>query len=142
MDIHRRAPLASRRRHECRWNRRFCVRRREIYDEEDNRVLENPANTAALIEAFFDDQESLLNPPCYNFVALKEFLKPADLQHLTVSRPSLALLDDRREGSGGTESMRNWESDAYCRNPPEGVDVERNVFDEKGLFRKLKENVG
>lgn len=104
-------------------------------------MLENPASTTDLIDAFFDEHQSILNPPCYNYVALKEFLQQADLQHLTTGRPALALLDDRREHSGGDGSMRNWESDRYARQPPPGDNVQRLVFDEGGLFTKLRENV-
>jgi hypothetical protein len=104
-------------------------------------VLENPASTANLIDAFFDEHQSILNPPCYSYVALKEFMVQADLQHLSTSRPVLALLDDRREHSGGDGSMRNWESDRYARQPQSGDNVQRLVFDEGGLFTKLRENV-
>jgi hypothetical protein len=135
------ALFVPRRRHDFRWDRRFCVRQRNKYNPEDSKVLENPATTADLIEAFCDEHESILNPPCYNYVALKEFLHQADLQHLNTGRPVLALLDDRREQSGGDESMRNWESERYSRHPLAGDGVERLTFDEGGLFTKLKENV-
>jgi len=104
-------------------------------------VLENPASTADLIDAFFDEHESILNPPCYNYVALKEFLVKADLQYLTTRTRNLALLDDRRDDSGGDGCMRNWESDRYARQPQPGDDVQRLVLDEGALFTKLRENV-
>ena len=141
MSGYRQPLFASRGRQDFRWDRRFCVRQRDKYNPEDSKVLENPATTAALIEAFCDEQESILNPPCYNYVALKEFLRQADFQHLNSGRPVLALLDDRREMSGADESMRNWESDGYTRRPSEGDSVGRMSFNEGGLFTKLKENV-
>jgi hypothetical protein len=141
MNSYRQHPLASRGRHGFRWDRRFCVRQRQKYNVEDNKVLENPASTAALIEAFFDEHQSILNPPCYNYVRLKEFLQEADLQHLSTSGRVMALLDDRREDSGGDGSMRNWESDRYARQPPEGSNVARLAVDESALFTKLRENV-
>jgi hypothetical protein len=104
-------------------------------------VLENPASNAELIDAFFDEHDSILSPPCYNYVALKEFLLKADLHHLITRRPILALLDDRREDSGADGSMRNWESDQYARYPQPGDDVQRLVLNEGALFAKLRENV-
>jgi hypothetical protein len=141
MSAYRQTLSIPRGRHDFRWDSRFCVRQRLKYNVEDNKVLENPASTADLIDAFFDEHESILNPPCYNYVALKEFLVQADLQHLTTSRPALTLLDDRREDSGGDGSMRNWESDRYARQPLSGENVQRLVLDEGALFTKVRENV-
>lgn len=138
---HRQHPFTSSRRHDFCWDRRFCVRQWIKYNPEDDKVLENPATTAELIEALCDKKESILTPPCYNYVALREFLNQANLQHLNTRRPLLALLDDRREQSGSAGSMRDWESDRYARRPPPGDNVQRLVFDEGGLFTKLKENV-
>lgn len=141
MNVYHQTLFASRGRQDFRWDRRFCVRQRHKYNPEDSKVLENPATTAALIEAFCDEHASILNPPCFNYVALKEFLQQADLQQLNTSRPILALLDDRQERSGSDELMRNWESETYVRQPRPGEDVNRLTFDERGLFLKLKENV-
>jgi hypothetical protein len=141
MGSYRQTPAILRGRHDLRWDLRFCVRQRVKYNVEDYKVLENPASTADLIEAFFEEHDSILNPPYYNYVALKEFLAQADLQHLTTSKPALALLDDRREESGNDGSMRDWESDRYARQPPSGENVQRLVLDEGALFTKLRENV-
>jgi hypothetical protein len=144
MNLSRQVPFSSRGRHDFRWDIRFCVRQRAKYNPEDSNVLEeveDPATTAKIIEAFFDEPESILDPPCYNFVALKEFLHQADFQNRATTRPILALLDDRRDQSGGHESMRNWESEKYARRPPKGDSVERLTLDEGRLFTKLKENV-
>jgi hypothetical protein len=141
MSAYRQTPSNIRRRRDFLWDRQFCVRQRQKYNAEDKKVLENPASAADLIDAFFDKHESILNPPCYNFVALKEFLVKADFQHLTTRRPNLALLDDRREDSGGDGSMRNWESDQYARQPQPGNNVQRLVLDEGVLLTKLRENV-
>jgi hypothetical protein len=141
MNAYHQPPSTPRGRHDFRWDRRFCVRQKQKYTVEDKKVLENPASTADVIDTFFDEHESILNPPCYNYVALKEFMVKADLQHLTTSRPALALLDDRREHSGDDGSMRNWESDWYARQPQPGDNVQRLVFDEGALFTKLRENV-
>ena len=147
MNVYRQAPFTPRGRHDFRWDRRFCVRQRQKYNVEDfrvledDKVLENHAHKADVMDAFFDEPQSILNPPCYNYVALKEFLDRADPGHLKTKRPILALLDDRREHSGGDGSMRNWESDRYARQPPEGDDIKRLVFGEGGLFKKLRENV-
>jgi hypothetical protein len=141
MNSYHQIPLPSHSRHDFRWDKRFCVRQRDKYNPEDNKVLENPGTTEQLIEAFCDEQESILNPPCYNEVALKDFLRKADLQDLNTARPVLALLDDRREQSGNDGSMRNWESDRYAREPLPGDCVERLIFDEGRLFLKLKEHV-
>lgn len=141
MSLYRQPPVGSRARHDFRWDQRFCTRQKGKYKAEDANVLENPATVADLFEAFFDEHQSILNPPCYNYVALKEFLSRADLHQLNARRPALALLDDRRELSGDEGSMRNWESDRYARQPSPGDSVERSVFDESGLLKKLKENV-
>jgi len=141
MNLYRQQPFASRGRRDFRWDVRFCVRQRDKYNPEDNRVLENPAATAQLIDAFFDEQESILDPPCYNFVALKEFLHQGDLQCLNIARPILALLDDRRDQPGGHGLMRDWDSEKYARLPPPGDSVERLTLDEGRLFTKLRENV-
>jgi hypothetical protein len=140
MNLYHPRPFRPRGRRDFHWDIQFCVRQKDKYNPEDSKVLENPATTAQVVEAFCDEQESILNPPCYNYVALKEFLDQADVQHLATSRPVLALLDDRREQSGN-EAMRHWESDKYARQPLPGENVERLTFDEGGLFRKLKENV-
>ena len=144
MNIYQQPPSASRGRHNFVWDRRFCVRQRAKYNTEDIKVLENPATTQALIDAFCDpeDRPEILDPPCYNYMALKSFLRQADLQELVSGRAHLALLDDRRDHSGGDDySMRNWESERYTKQQLPGHDVKRLTLDEGGLFTKLKENV-
>jgi hypothetical protein len=140
MNLTRKPMLLPSGRHKFQWNRKFCLRRRHIYDLEDQKLLENPASTEALLEVFFDEErDDILNPRCYNYVALKDFLQRADLQQLTIGRPILALIDDRQEQTD--ESNRNWESEKYARRPPRGHNVNRLVLDEGDLFRKLNENV-
>lgn len=147
MSVYRQSPSTTRGRPDFCWDRGFCVRQRKKYEVldrkvlKDSKVLEEPEHKADLLKSFFDEDPNISNPPCYNYVALKEFLKRADPRQLNRSRPVLALIDDRRDHSGLDGSMRNWDSDDYALKRLEGHDTKRSVFDEGGLFRKLRENV-
>lgn len=132
--------LALRGRHGFRWSSHFSVRQLIKYRPEDRHLLDIAANTTALIEALLADHE-MLKPPCYNCVALRNFLRQADLHNISTGRPKLALIDDRREVATGENSTRNWESQSYIRYPPPGDSIQRLALDEGELFKKLQENV-
>ena len=110
------------------WNRKFAQRQRLTYRAEDNKLTHEPHQT--IVEAFFRELGSRLDPPQYNYATLRKFLEQADPKDL-IQQPlssrynaPLVLLDDRRDDTGwygldGEQySARNW--DGYVCYPPEG----------------------
>jgi hypothetical protein len=61
-----------------------------------------------LVDAFLDSEKSDLDPPCFIFDTLRGFLEEADIKNLTTEQGTsiplkdLALVDDRRDVTGGT----------------------------------------
>lgn len=160
MDVLRLPRLHARGRHSCQWDKRFCARRNASHKAEDLHILDDAdpndpdntdpqeANTMTLIQEFFDVQPSILDPPCFNFRALKMFLAIADFeeakaasQSAPISPRKIALVDDRRDRMGGEELVRNWESETYSRRPPEGHDIFIEALDEVELYAHLLQKV-
>lgn len=110
------------------WDRKFAQRQRLTYRAEDTRLA--PEAHQTVIEAFFKELGSRLDPPQYKYVALRRFLEQADPDDLVgPTAPSrcsmpLVLLDDRRDDTGWVgmdgeqHSARNWEG--YVSYPPAG----------------------
>ena len=110
------------------WDRKFAQRQRLTYRAEDNKIT--PEAHQTIIEAFFKQRGSRLDPPQYRYVALRRFLEQANFDDLVAqpmpSRHStpLVLLDDRRDDTGWLgmdgeqHSARNW--DGYVSYPPAG----------------------
>jgi hypothetical protein len=116
MDYPRRNFNLVRGRRDFRWDQRFCVRRPEAYAAQDRHILFDevtnrniaPTDTKLLVDAFLDSERSDLDPPCFVFDTLREFLERADIKLLTIHQGTstplreLALVDDRRDVTGGT----------------------------------------
>lgn len=110
------------------WDRKFAQRQRLTYRAEDNRLKPEPHQT--IIEVFFTELGSRLDPPPYKYTALRDFLEQANLNDLTSQSPSSrygtpsVLLDDRRDDTGWIgmdgeqHSARDW--DGYVSYPPTG----------------------
>ena len=110
------------------WDRKFAQRQRLTYRAEDNKIT--PEAHQTIVEAFFKQLGSRLDPPQYKYVALRRFLEQANPDDLVAqSLPSrhsmpLVLLDDRRDDTGWLgmdgkqHSARNW--DGYVSYPPAG----------------------
>ncbi|KAL9625601.1 MAG: hypothetical protein Q9160_000314 [Pyrenula sp. 1 TL-2023] len=160
MDALRLPRLHTRSRHSCQWDKKFCARRNASHKAEDIHILDNAdpkipnsrgpqeASTETLIQKFFKVQPSILDPPCFNFRALKTFLGMADFkeakatsQSAPISRRKVALVDDRRDRMGGEELVRNWDSETYSRRPPEGHEIFVEALDEVELYAHLLQKV-
>ena len=110
------------------WDRKFAQRQRLTYRAEDNKLA--PEAHQTIIDAFFKELASWLDPPQYKYIALRNFLEQANPNDLIASAPPsryispVVLLDDRRDDTGwlGTDgeqhSARNW--DSYVSYPPVG----------------------
>lgn len=161
MEVSRPSPLDFRRRHGYKWDKQFCARRNASHKAEDIHILDDPdpndpdsigaqhADTATLIREFFNIRQSILDPPCLNFRSLKKFLAVANFadamtpsRRTPVSPRKVALVDDRRDQTGGEELVRNWDSEAYSRRPPEGHNIFTRALNEKELYAHLSEKVG
>ena len=116
MEYPRRNANLARGRRDFRWDQRFCVRRPEAYAAQDRHLLFDevtntnkiPTDTKVLVDAFIDSEKSDLDPPCFIFDTLRGFLEKADIRNLTTQQgmsiplKDLALVDDRRDVTGGT----------------------------------------
>jgi hypothetical protein len=116
MEYPRRNANLVRGRRDFRWDQRFCVRRLKAYAVQDRHLFFDkaantnvvPTDTKVLVDAFLDSEKSGLDPPCFIFDTLRGFLERADIRNLTTQRGTsiplkdLALVDDRRDITGGT----------------------------------------
>ncbi|KAI9878373.1 MAG: hypothetical protein M1830_001078 [Pleopsidium flavum] len=121
------------------WDKQFSVRRAQAYETEDRRV--NPASNQSRIDAFLKERKPRLQPSQYSYAALRNFLRKVPHPDHAITFASdenvvpLALLDDRRDDTGGEYSSRNW--DGYVRRPPEGKDIWSSLLGPKGLYDRL-----
>lgn len=138
------------------WDPQFSVRQTISYVAEDNRLQPDPAETTT--DSILKFKPDNLDPPCLNFKTLACFLNSANLQDLRDrTRPArltrLALVDDRRDPCGLEETQpgqppksngqtRSWTSEQYTLYPTPGLNKYRQVLDERGLYEKLREDVG
>ena len=116
MEHPRRNANLIRGRRDFRWDQRFCIRRPDAYAAQDRHILFDeatntnvvPTDTKVLVDAFLDSEKSDLDPPCFIFDTLRGFLDKADIRNLTTQQGTsiplkdLALVDDRRDITGGT----------------------------------------
>lgn len=130
MDYQRRSVDSIRGRRDFRWDQRFCVRRPEAYPAEDQHVLIDegsmrnivPTDTKGLVDEFLGSLQSDLDPPCFIFDTVRGFLENADVRLLTTHRDrptelnELALVDDRRDLTGGTGYLNDLEMYERRRN--------------------------
>lgn len=125
------------------WDPKFRRRTRRAYPAEDNKLT--PEAHQTIVDAFFAELTSRLDPPQYSYTPLRRFLGQADekdLQNPSATIPGsqeLVLLDDRRDNTGwlGIDgeaySARDWES--YSRYPPAGENPVTLLLDIQGLYK-------
>ena len=126
------------------WNRKFSQRQKLTYRAEDRKLAPEPHQT--VVEAFFRELGSRLDPPQYNYATLRNFLEQADPNDLIQQAPSsrysvpLVLLDDRRDDTGwhGQDgehySARNWYG--YVSYPPVGSCRFTSLMDAGQLYQR------
>ena len=131
------------------WDRKFAQRQRLIYRAEDKKLTPEPHQT--IVEAFFRELGSRLDPPQYNYATLRKFLEQADPNDLIQQTPSprynapLVLLDDRRDDTGWRgldgeqHSARNW--DGYVSYPPVGSCRFTSLMDAGQLHERQRASV-
>lgn len=135
MDYPHRKVDSFRGRRAFRWEQRFCVRRPEAYIPEDQHVLFDkttkqnivPTDTQLLVDEFLGSFKSDLDPPCFIFDTLRNFLKSEDVRLLStrqgvqIQLNELAMVDDRRDLTGGTGYLDDLEMYKRRRNVAEAV---------------------
>ena len=131
------------------WDRKFTERQRRAYQFEDKKLA--PKQGQTIISAFLEEQSSRLDPPQYNWTALRSFLEAAgnvtwsDVPSSPSQNAPLALLDDRRDDTGWQDingaqhSARNW--DEYAEYPPPGESRVSGLFSPGELYRKQLRSV-
>lgn len=118
--------------------------------EDTRRVLTDAtmdaATTRTLVTEFIEGStaDTLESPEFYSDL-LRAFMNDGNLVHLRAPRglvdDVVALVDDRRDPAGQYETHRNWESNKYLEDPPEGDKVKVTALSEHGLFHRLREKV-
>lgn len=133
------------------WDKRFAERQEEAYNIE--RLALIPANDGSMISTCINQVPSRLDPPQYNYSALRDFLDQASENDLrTAPTPiqyarNIILLDDRRDNSGwhdvgGNRHLaRDWNSYAHGYPPP-GENIQCMMLNPGDLYRKLLTKVG
>ena len=131
------------------WDRKFAERRRRAYQFEDKKLALEQGQT--VVTAFLQEQSSRLDPPQFNYTALRDFLGAAgnvvwsSIPSLPQHNAPLALLDDRRDDTGWQDingehhSARNW--DRYAEYPPQGANRVSGLFNSGELYRKQLRSV-
>lgn len=130
------------------WHSTFGRRRRRAYPAEDRKLT--PEAHQTIIDAFFAELTSRLDPPQYSYTSLRQYLEQADERELrsaiSADAQGLVLLDDRRDTTGwlGTDgeaySARDW--DGYSRYPPEGENPTVLLLNTQDLYKRQSESVG
>lgn len=147
-------PDVGRKRHQDNvswWEKRFAVRREEVYHAESNKV--KAEDQLSIVDAFLDKFRTRLDPPQLSYAAVRKFLELADENQLKVDptpaqyRQINILLDDRRGNTGCKDvndnwhRARDWNSYAEEGRPPEGANVTCSRMDAGELYRKQLQSV-
>ena len=95
--------LPQRPRSDFEWEERFLMRQLLLYGPEDTRVAPLPGQD--FITTFLELGGSSLDPPCFNFEAVRDFLRQANAPQTNAPATAqqdwrLALIDDRRDPAG------------------------------------------
>lgn len=134
------------------WDSRFAIRQTDAHNHESDRLA--PADGASIITEFLNFFGSRLDPPQYNYNALRGFLEqgkavtsfdPAATQ--ATQAEYTVLLDDRRDPTGWQDInrdrhfARDWNSYA-AGYPPEGENVTFTLLNARDLYEKQSKSVG
>lgn len=143
-------PVSTRRRFQDQvfvWDSKFGSR--QNHDHESHRLT--PEDQDSIVTTFIKQFDSRLDPPQYNYTALRDFLEKANEDDLKAMQGSTQddeiriLLDDRRDDTGWEVSgTRHWARDwnSYAGGyPPEGQNVVSSLMNAKGLYRKQQRSV-
>ncbi|KAL8723308.1 MAG: hypothetical protein Q9225_000360 [Loekoesia sp. 1 TL-2023] len=127
------------------WDKKFAVRQLKTHNHENNRLTPDGGET--IVEAFLNQFSSRLDPPQYNYMALRRFLEKASEDDLRTNTTSTqydqknVLLDDRRDDTGWRDVnkirhfARDWNS--YAEGyPPEGENILQTPMNAKELYSK------
>ena len=133
------------------WDKRFAERQEKAYTAE--RITLISGNDGSMISACINQFPSRLDPPQYNYSALRDFLDQASEDDLrTAPTPiqyarNIIVLDDRRDNSGWHDVgghrhlARDWNS--YANGyPPPGENIQCMMLNPGDLYRKLLTKVG
>ncbi|KAI4186791.1 MAG: hypothetical protein L6R41_003246 [Letrouitia leprolyta] len=132
------------------WDKKFAVRQLNAHNHENNRITHDDGET--IIDAFLNQFSSRLDPPQYNYVALRRFLEEASQDDLettsTVAQYDQRniLLDDRRDDTGWQDVnqvrhfARDWNSYAGGY-PPEGNNIFQASMNARELYGKRSKSV-
>ena len=143
-------PMSSRRRFQDQvfvWDRKFETRQR--HDHEGLKLT--PESQESIVTKFIKQFGSRLDPPQYNYAALRDFLDQAsedDLQDGSINPQHdvlSILLDDRRDDTGWeVAGTRHWARDwnSYAGGyPPEGQGVVKSMMNARDLYKKQLRSV-
>ena len=133
------------------WDKRFAERQEKAYNAERMTLI--PSDDGSMISACINKFASRLDPPQYNYSALRDFLAQASETDLrTAPTPiqyarNIIVLDDRRDSSGWQDVgghrhlARDWNS--YANGyPPPGENIQCLMLNPGDLYRKLLTKVG
>ena len=132
------------------WDKKFAVRQLKAHNHENNLLTADGGET--IVEAFLNQFRSRLDPPQYNYIALRRFLEKASEDDPNVNSPSTQyvqkniLLDDRRDETGWEDInkiryfARDWDSHAGGY-PPEGTNISQKIMDARELYTKRLKSV-
>ena len=131
------------------WNEKFKTRLRKQHSSDRNKVEAQPSES--IVTAFLKEQRSGLDPPQYQYTALRAFLDKANEADLVINPPAgpyalkVALVDDRcdrtgwQDVSGEHYPARNW--DLYAPFPPPGDFQHLDLLNAGKLIERCKANV-
>lgn len=144
-------------RHSLQWRKGFSTRQKSLYNGQDKRLYVAPGDS--VIEEFFRSLRPGLSPP-RRHESLRLFLEQTGAQSsfpdairgnmLMLDKKIVAMVDDRCDpslefinmaGNASFVPVRQWGSDEYMRNPPEGLNVQIRGLDASTLYSHLNQNV-
>ena len=126
------------------WDKKFEERNATAYPAEDSILQIEPGETQ--ITAFLKTRIPRLQPPQFNYVALRTFLEKGDEAGYEVNSSlanyinPVAWIDDRRDDTGWKDftkrshhSARDWKG--YASYPPKGDKVNTLFLNPKDLHK-------
>lgn len=132
------------------WDKKFEERNATAYPTEDSILQVEPGQDQ--ITAFLETRTPRLQPPQFNYVALRRFLEQGDEAGYKANSPTanyinpVAWIDDRRDNTGWSDfskrdhhSARDW--NGYASYPPQGDKVNTLYLNPKELFQHQSRKV-